>query len=115
MKKIIFFVIICFRNMLSTSSEASVRGSSDRFRAQMGGNITLNCSMRNGHEVAWYHLRSEELVLLISGEKDEYQSQILVFISVEQNLTLQRCTSTNPSDWRIRLTNCQKTLMSQME
>ncbi|XP_067268412.1 uncharacterized protein [Chanodichthys erythropterus] len=103
MEKFIFFCVICFGNMQITSSDASVRGSSDVFRAQIGEDITLNCSMRHRYEVAWYHLRSEELVLLISAEKDEYQSQILVFISVEQNRTLHRCTSTNPSDWRISL------------
>ncbi|XP_067217595.1 uncharacterized protein [Chanodichthys erythropterus] len=85
MKKLIFFVIICFGNVLSTSSEASVRGSSDLFRAQMGGNITLNCSMRNGHEVAWYHLRSEELVLLISGEKDVTGRKFLTTYNQDKN------------------------------
>ncbi|KAK9958202.1 hypothetical protein ABG768_012376 [Culter alburnus] len=43
----------------------------------MGGNITLNCSMRNRYEVAWYHLRSEELVLLISAEKDVTRKKLL--------------------------------------
>ncbi|XP_067217596.1 uncharacterized protein [Chanodichthys erythropterus] len=51
----------------------------------MGGNITLNCSMRNGHEVAWYHLRSEELVLLISGEKDVTGRKFLTTYNQDKN------------------------------
>ncbi|KAK9958203.1 hypothetical protein ABG768_012377 [Culter alburnus] len=91
MEKLIFFVIICFRNMLSTSSEASVRGSSDLFRVQMGDDITLNCSMRNGHEVAWYHLKSEELVLLISAEKDVTGRKLLT--TYNQNKTRLKMTA----------------------
>ncbi|ROI15898.1 hypothetical protein DPX16_3799 [Anabarilius grahami] len=65
--------------------DASVRGSSDLFRVQMGGNIALNCSMRNQYEVSWYHLRSEELVLLISAEKDKAGRKLL--INYNQNKT----------------------------
>ncbi|KAF4100903.1 hypothetical protein G5714_019099 [Onychostoma macrolepis] len=46
------------------------RGSSDLLRVQTGESICLNCSMRNRYEVAEYHLRSGELDLLISAEKD---------------------------------------------
>ncbi|XP_067268410.1 uncharacterized protein [Chanodichthys erythropterus] len=77
MEKFIFFCVICFGNMQITSSDASVRGSSDVFRAQIGEDITLNCSMRHRYEVAWYHLRSEELVLLISAEKDVTRKKLL--------------------------------------
>ncbi|ROL44073.1 hypothetical protein DPX16_1089 [Anabarilius grahami] len=44
----------------------------------MGENLILNCSMRNRYEVSWYHLRSEELVLLISAEKDKAGRKLLI-------------------------------------
>ncbi|XDV33582.1 hypothetical protein PO909_003949 [Leuciscus waleckii] len=51
----------------------------------MGENITLNCSMRNRDEIAWYHLRSEELVLLISAEKDEIGRKLLINYNPNSN------------------------------
>ncbi|XDV33526.1 hypothetical protein PO909_003912, partial [Leuciscus waleckii] len=51
----------------------------------MGENITLNCSMRNRYEVAWYHLRSEELVLLISAEKDKTGRKLLINYNPNSN------------------------------
>ncbi|ROL41911.1 hypothetical protein DPX16_1816 [Anabarilius grahami] len=63
---------------INVSPDASVRGSSDLFRVQIGEDITLNCSMRNRYEVTWYHLRSEELVLLISAEKDKAGRKLLI-------------------------------------
>ncbi len=44
----------------------------------MGANIRLNCSMRNQYEVAWYHLRSEQLELLIAAEKDKTGRKLLI-------------------------------------
>ncbi|KAK9958200.1 hypothetical protein ABG768_012374, partial [Culter alburnus] len=67
------------------SSDESVRGSSDLFRAQIGEDITLNCSMIDRYEVSWYHLRSEELVLLISGEEDETGSELLINYNLNGN------------------------------
>ncbi len=59
------------------SPDASERGSSDLLRVQKGENINLNCSMRNRYEVAWYHLRSGELELLITAEKDKTGRKLL--------------------------------------
>ncbi len=59
------------------SSDASERGSSDLLRVQKGENISLNCSMRNRYEVAWYHLRSGKLELLIAAEKDKTGRKLL--------------------------------------
>ncbi|XP_050960230.1 uncharacterized protein LOC127161526 isoform X2 [Labeo rohita] len=65
MEKIIFF------SLFSWTVQTTSRGSSDLLRVQMGESISLNCSMRNRYEIAWYHLRSEQqLDLLISAEKD---------------------------------------------
>ncbi|XP_077086340.1 uncharacterized protein LOC143738198 isoform X3 [Siphateles boraxobius] len=77
MEKVIFFfcVFSCWI-MQNTSSDLSVGGSSD-VRVKIGENITLNCSMRNRYEVSWYLLRSEELVLLISAEKDKNGRKLL--------------------------------------
>ncbi|XP_077086342.1 uncharacterized protein LOC143738200 isoform X1 [Siphateles boraxobius] len=77
MEKVIFFfcVFSCWI-MQITSTDLSVGGSSD-VRVQIGENITLNCSMRNRYEVSWYLFRSEELVLLISAEKDKTGRKIL--------------------------------------
>ncbi|XP_016400054.1 uncharacterized protein LOC107733068 [Sinocyclocheilus rhinocerous] len=79
MEKIIFFfcVFSCWI-MPSSSSDASVRGSSDLLRVQMGESISLNCSMRSRYEVAWYHLRSGELHLLTAAEKDESGRKLLI-------------------------------------
>ncbi|KAK9958192.1 hypothetical protein ABG768_012366 [Culter alburnus] len=51
----------------------------------MGENITLNCSMRNRYEVSWYHLRSEELVLLIFAEKDKTGRKFLIKYNQNSN------------------------------
>ncbi|XP_048059259.1 uncharacterized protein LOC125275946 isoform X1 [Megalobrama amblycephala] len=83
-KVIFFFSVFSYWIMQITFSDASVRGSSDQ-RAQIGEDITLNCSMRNRYEVSWYHLRSEELVLLISAEKDKAGKKLL--INYNQNKT----------------------------
>ncbi|KAK9958194.1 hypothetical protein ABG768_012368 [Culter alburnus] len=83
-KVIFFFSVFSYWIMQITFSDASVRGSSD-LRAQIGESITLNCSMRNRYEVSWYHLRSEELVLLISAEKDKAGKKLL--INYNQNKT----------------------------
>ncbi|CAM4640429.1 unnamed protein product [Leuciscus chuanchicus] len=69
---------------LPKEEDITVGGSSD-VRVRMGENITLNCSMRNRDEVAWYRLRSEELVLLISAEKDKTGRRLLT--TYNQNLT----------------------------
>ncbi|XP_067217876.1 uncharacterized protein [Chanodichthys erythropterus] len=76
---------------LEMTLDASVRGSSDLLKVQMGENIILNCSMRNRYEVAWYHLRSEELVLLISAEKDKAGRKLL--INYNQNKTRLKITA----------------------
>ncbi len=60
------------------SPDLSVRGSSDLLRVQMGESISLNCSMTNQYEIAWYHLKSEQLELLIAAEKDEKGRKLLV-------------------------------------
>ncbi|XP_048059262.1 uncharacterized protein LOC125275947 [Megalobrama amblycephala] len=73
-----FFCMFSYWIMQITSSDASVRGSSDLFRVQIGEDITLNCSMRSRYEMAWYHLRSEELVLLISAEKHKTGRKLLI-------------------------------------
>ncbi|XP_067281681.1 uncharacterized protein [Pseudorasbora parva] len=74
-KAVLFFCVFSHWIMQITSSDAS---GSSAVRVQMGENIVLNCSMRNRYEVAWYHLRSEELVLLISGEKDQTGRKLLI-------------------------------------
>ncbi|KAK7124198.1 hypothetical protein R3I94_018532 [Phoxinus phoxinus] len=47
--------------------------------------------MRNRYEVAWYLLRSEELVLLISAEKDKTGRRLL--ITYNQNQTRMKMTA----------------------
>ncbi|XP_048056947.1 uncharacterized protein LOC125274621 [Megalobrama amblycephala] len=92
MDKVIFFFCMFFYWIMQiTFSDASVRGSSYVFRVQIGKDITLNCSMRNRYEVAWYHLRSEELVLLISAEKDKAGKKLL--INYNQNKTHLKITA----------------------
>ncbi|XP_067217877.1 uncharacterized protein [Chanodichthys erythropterus] len=90
-KVMFFFCVFSYWIMQITSSDASVRGSSDLLKVQMGENIILNCSMRNRYEVAWYHLRSEELVLLISAEKDKAGRKLL--INYNQNKTRLKITA----------------------
>ncbi|KAK9958193.1 hypothetical protein ABG768_012367 [Culter alburnus] len=90
-KVMFFFCVFSYWIMQITSSDASVRGSSDLLKVQMGEDITLNCSMRNRYEVAWYHLRSEELVLLISAEKDKAGRKLL--INYNQNKTRLKITA----------------------
>jgi len=51
----------------------------------MREDIRLNCRMRNQYEVAWYHLRSEELVLLISGVKDKTGRNLLINYNQDSN------------------------------
>ncbi|XP_039546962.1 uncharacterized protein LOC120492783 isoform X2 [Pimephales promelas] len=77
MEKVIFFCVFSCWIMQITSSDLSAGGSSV-VRVRMGENITLNCSMRDRYEVAWYLLRSDELVLLISGEKDKNGRKLLI-------------------------------------
>ncbi|KAF4100899.1 uncharacterized protein LOC131526159 [Onychostoma macrolepis] len=76
-KVIFFFCVFSCWIMQITSNDASVRGSSDLLRVQTGENISLNCSMTNRYEVAWYHLKSGELDLLIAAEKDEKGRKLL--------------------------------------
>ncbi|XP_056116211.1 uncharacterized protein LOC130092385 isoform X2 [Rhinichthys klamathensis goyatoka] len=90
MEKLIFFCVIWIVNMQTSSSDLSVGGSSV-LRVRMGENITLNCSMRNRDEVAWYLLRSEELVLLISAEKDKTGRRLLT--TYNQNRTRMKMTA----------------------
>ncbi|RXN38219.1 hypothetical protein ROHU_001324 [Labeo rohita] len=57
----------------------------------MGESISLNCSMKNRYEIAWYHLTSEQqLDLLISAEKDN-KGRVLL-------------TNYNPNSIRLKLT-----------
>ncbi|XDV33541.1 hypothetical protein PO909_003922 [Leuciscus waleckii] len=84
MEKVIFFCVFSCWIMQIISSDLSAGGSSD-VRVRMGENITLNCSMRNRYEVAWYHLRSEELVLLISAEKDKNGRKLLINYNPNSN------------------------------
>ncbi|KAK9958195.1 hypothetical protein ABG768_012369 [Culter alburnus] len=91
MEKVMFFSVFSYWIMQITFSDASVRGSSDLLKVQMGEDITLNCSMRNRYEVSWYHLRSEELVLLISAEKDKAGRKLL--INYNQNKTRLKITA----------------------
>ncbi|XP_048059261.1 uncharacterized protein LOC125275946 isoform X3 [Megalobrama amblycephala] len=90
-KVIFFFSVFSYWIMQITFSDASVRGSSDLLKVQMGENIILNCSVRNRYEVAWYHLRSEELILLISAEKDKAGRKLL--INYNQNKTRLKITA----------------------
>ncbi|XP_016115849.1 uncharacterized protein [Sinocyclocheilus grahami] len=76
-KSVFFFCVFSCWIMQVTSNDASVRGSYDLLRVQMGENISLNCSMRDRYEVAWYHLNSEKLDLLISVKKDKTGRNLL--------------------------------------
>ncbi|KAL1254893.1 hypothetical protein QQF64_012954 [Cirrhinus molitorella] len=59
--------------------QTTSRGSSDLLRVQKGESISLNCSMTNRYEIAWYLLRSEQqLDLLISAEKDKTGRRLLI-------------------------------------
>ncbi len=69
----------------------SVRGSFDLLRVQKGESISLNCSMRNRYEVAWYHLSSEEHILLISVKKDKTGNTLLT--NYNQNITRLKITT----------------------
>ncbi|KAK2887747.1 hypothetical protein Q8A67_015975 [Cirrhinus molitorella] len=55
----------------------TVQGS-DLLRVRMGESVSLSCSMTNRYEIAWYHLRSEQLELLISADKDETGRKLLI-------------------------------------
>ncbi|KAK7138404.1 hypothetical protein R3I94_013884 [Phoxinus phoxinus] len=83
MEKVFFFCAFSYWIMLITSSDLS--GGSSVLRVQTGENIILNCSMRNRDEVAWYLLRSEELVLLISAEKDKTGRRLLLNYNPNSN------------------------------
>ncbi|XP_052389110.1 uncharacterized protein LOC127935354 [Carassius gibelio] len=76
-KVIFFFCVFSCWIMQITSNDASVRGSYDALPVQMGENISLNCSMIDRREVAWYHLNSEKLDMLISVKKDRTGRNIL--------------------------------------
>ncbi|KAI2645306.1 Junctional adhesion molecule-like [Labeo rohita] len=51
----------------------------------MGESISLNCSMTNRYEIAWYQLRSEHLDLLIAAEKDETGRKLLINYNPNSN------------------------------
>lgn len=70
---------------------SGVQGSFALLRVQKGGNISLNCSMENRHEVAWYHLTSEEFILLISVKKDKTGNTLLT--NFNQNITRLKITT----------------------
>ncbi|XP_039521874.1 uncharacterized protein LOC120475261 isoform X2 [Pimephales promelas] len=90
METVIFFCVFSCWIMQITSSDLSAGGSSV-VRVRMGENITLNCSMRDRYEVAWYLLRSDELVLLSSAEKDETK----LLINYNLNRTRMKITADN--------------------
>ncbi|XP_016375595.1 uncharacterized protein LOC107749156 [Sinocyclocheilus rhinocerous] len=91
-KVIFFFCVFSYWIMpIISSNDASVRGSSDLLRVQMGENISLNCSMRNKYEVSWYHLRSEQLDLLIAAEKDNTGRKLMT--NYKKNSTLVKLTA----------------------
>ncbi|KAF4101003.1 uncharacterized protein LOC131525809 [Onychostoma macrolepis] len=94
-KVIFFFCVFSYWITQITSNDASVRGSSDPLRVQMEESISLNCSMTNQYEIAWYHLRSEQLDQLIAAEKDETGRKLLV--TYNQNSIRLKITA----DWRI--------------
>ncbi|KAK7124192.1 hypothetical protein R3I94_018526 [Phoxinus phoxinus] len=83
MEKVFFFCAFSCWIMKITSSDLS--GGSSVLRVQTGENIILNCSMRNRYEVSWYLLRSEELVLLISAEKDKTGRRLLINYNPNSN------------------------------
>uniref|UniRef100_A0A9J8CC23 Ig-like domain-containing protein n=2 Tax=Cyprinus carpio TaxID=7962 RepID=A0A9J8CC23_CYPCA len=93
MKPGIFMIILILSVFIyiDVSPDVSVRGSSDLLRVQMGENISLNCSMRNQYEVAWYHLRSEQLDLLTAAEKDDTGRKLL--INYNQNKSRLKLTA----------------------
>ncbi len=70
---------------------SGVQGSFYLLRVQMGENIILNCSIRNRYEVAWYHLNSEEHILLISVKKDKTGNTLLT--NYNQNITRLKITT----------------------
>ncbi|KAL1254896.1 hypothetical protein QQF64_012957 [Cirrhinus molitorella] len=70
---------------------SNVQGSSDLLTVQMGGSISLNCSMRKRYEVAWYLLRSERFNLLISAQTDITGRQFLT--TYNQNQTRLHITA----------------------
>ncbi|KAG1924957.1 hypothetical protein F2P79_025847 [Pimephales promelas] len=84
METVIFFCVFSCWIMRITSSDLSLGGSSV-VRVRMGENITLNCSMRDRYEVAWYLLRSDELVLLSSAEKDKSGRKLLTNYNLNSN------------------------------
>ncbi|KAK9958201.1 hypothetical protein ABG768_012375 [Culter alburnus] len=57
----------------------------------MGEDITLNCSMTDRIEVAWFHLNSEKLKLLISAKKDRTGRKLLIIY--KQNSTRLKITA----------------------
>ncbi|CAM4640619.1 unnamed protein product [Leuciscus chuanchicus] len=88
MEKVIFFCVFSCWIMRITSSAA---GSSDLLRVRMGEDITLNCSMIDRYEMAWFHLNSEQLNMLISAKKDKTGRKLL--IKYNQNRTRLEITA----------------------
>ncbi|XP_058610207.1 uncharacterized protein LOC131526113 isoform X2 [Onychostoma macrolepis] len=84
MEKVIFFFCV-FSYWIIPVTSIGVQGSFDLLRVQKGANISLNCSMRSRYEVAWYHLNSEEHILLISVKKDKTGNTLLT--NYNQNIT----------------------------
>ncbi|XP_043088955.1 uncharacterized protein LOC122335208 [Puntigrus tetrazona] len=80
--KSFFFV---YFNWIMTIKSNGVQGSFDVLTVQKGEDINLNCSMIGRYEIAWYHLSSEEHILLISVKKDKTGNNLLT--NYNQNST----------------------------
>ncbi|KAG7324699.1 hypothetical protein KOW79_012715 [Hemibagrus wyckioides] len=49
------------------------------------GEITLNCSIKDHEEVAWYRLSSDQLTLLISAQKTRTVKSLPVYYNTDKN------------------------------
>jgi len=61
----------------------------------MGANITLNCSMRNRYEVAWYHFNTKQLDLLFSVKKDKTRKHLLTNYYIQNQTRLKLTEDTD--------------------
>ncbi|XP_048059265.1 uncharacterized protein LOC125275954 isoform X1 [Megalobrama amblycephala] len=89
MEKVIF--IFCVFSYWIMQITPNAPESSDLLKVQMGEDITLNCSMTDRIEVAWFHLNSEKLKLLISAKKDRTGRKLLIIY--KQNSTRLKITA----------------------